>query len=111
MDKDEIVKTFWYRVGLRQYELNLTATRIQQETKERTGKTYRLIESKCRNVLPDSYSICVLAEILKTTTDYLLGFTDSSGSVTATETKILTMYREDRHFKVIVDNLLEFKST
>ncbi len=110
MDKDEIVKTFWYRVGLRQYELNLTATRIQEETKERTGKVYRLIESKCRNVLPDTYTVCVLADILKTTTDYLLGFVDNSGATTATETKILTCYREDHRFKVIVDNLLDFKS-
>lgn len=110
MEKDELAKTFWYRVGLRQYELNLTATKIQEETKQKTGKTYRLTESKCRNVLPDTYTICTLAEILKTTTDFLLGFIDNSGTVTATETKILTFYREDRHFKNILDNLLDLKS-
>lgn len=106
MDKDELVKTFWHRVGLRQYELNLTATKIQIETKEKTGKTYRLTESRCRNVLPDTYTICILAEILKTTTDYLLGFVDNTGTVSAQETKVLTAYREDRRVKSIIDNVL-----
>lgn len=107
MDKDEIVKTFWHRVGLRQYELNLTATRIQDMTKEKTGKTYRLTESKCRNVLPDTYTICILAEILKTTTDYLLGFVDNSGSLTGQETKVLSAYRGDRRVKSIIDNTMD----
>ena len=107
MDRDSIAKLFWKRVTLRQYELNLTARKIQEETEQITGKVYRLTESKCRNVLPDTYTICVLAQILKTTTDYLLGFMDDSGAVNASEQKILEVYREDRHVKAILDNLLE----
>ena len=107
MDRDELAKLFWKRLSLRQYELGLTATKIQSETERITGKTYRLTESKCRNVLPDTYTVCVLAQILKTSTDFLLGFIDDSGSVSLNEQKILTLYRENRHAKSMLDSLLE----
>ncbi len=107
MDRDELAKNFWKRVQIRQYELNLTARRIQEETEQITGKTYRLTEAKCRNVLPDTYTACVLAQILRTTTDYLLGFIDDGGSSTASEQKILVIYRENKRVKTIIDNLCE----
>ncbi len=107
MDRDVLAKMFWKRVQLRQYELSLTAKRVQEETEQITGKVYRLTEAKCRNVLPDTYTICVLAQILRTTTDYLLGFVDDGGSFTSNEQKILALYRENRRFKTIVDNAIE----
>lgn len=107
MDRDVLAKMFWKRVQLRQYELSLTAKRVQEETEQITGKVYRLTEAKCRNVLPDTYTICVLAQILRTTTDYLLGFVDDGGSVTSNEQKILALYRENKRFKAIVDNAIE----
>lgn len=106
IDRDVLAKMFWKRVQLRQYEMNITAKRVQEETEQITGKVYRLTETKCRNVLPDTYTICVLAQILKTTTDYLLGFIDDVGSITANEQKILASYREYKRFKTIIDNLL-----
>lgn len=110
MERDVLAKMFWKRVSLRQCDLNYTATRIQEETEQVTGRSYRLIESRSRNVLPDTYTICVLAKILKTTTDYLLGFVDDSGSVTATEQRLIVTYRENKRFKTIVDNLMELIS-
>lgn len=107
MDRDSMAKLFWKRLSLRQHEMNLTATKIQSETERITGKTYRLTESKCRNVLPDTFIVCVLAQILKTSTDYLLGFIDDSGSVSVNEQKILELYRENKRIKTIVDNLIE----
>ncbi len=107
MDRDVLAKMFWKRVSLRQCELNLTAKRVQEETEQETGKVYRLTEAKCRNVLPDTYTICVLAKILKTTTDYLLGFIDDGGSITSNEQKILVVYRENKRARSIIDNLLE----
>ncbi len=107
MDRDSVAKTFWQRVGLRQYELSLTAKKIQEETERLTGKTYRLTESKCRNVLPDSYTICVLASILKTTTDYLLGFVNNGEEISQKERKIIEQYRDNRNFRGIIDNAIE----
>ena len=107
MDREEVARLFWKRIEQRQYELHYTATFIQSETSKLTGKTYRLTESKCRNVLPDTYTIRILAEILQTTTDYLLGFVDSSGEITAKEAKVLEQYRTNKRIKVIIDNLIE----
>ena len=107
MDRDSVAKTFWQRVGLRQHELNLTAKKIQEETEMTTGKVYRLVESRSRNVLPDTFTICVLASILQTTTDYLLGFVESSGEISTKERKVIEKYRENKNLRNIIDNSLE----
>lgn len=106
MERDSVAKTFWDRMSKRQYELNMTSKRVREETEKISGKPYRLYESKSRNVLPDTYTVCVLATVLKTTTDYLLGFVEESEEITTKERQIVDNYRANKNFKSIVDNLL-----
>ncbi len=106
MDRDSVAKTFWDRMSKRQYELNLTSKQVQAETLKLSGKPYRLYESKSRNSLPDTFTVCIFASILKTTTDYLLGFVEESGEITTKEKQIVDNYRSNKKFKAVVDNLL-----
>ncbi len=106
-NREELAKLFWQRVSTRQVELHYTGKYIESETENRTGKKYRFTESKCRNVIPDSYTICTLAEILQTTTDYLLGFIDTASEANSKELRILETYRTNKYFRAVIDNAFE----
>lgn len=105
--KDELAAAFWDRVSLRCYDIELSFRRAQSKMQELTGARYSISEAKCRNTMPDMFTVIALSKILDVSCDWLLGVSETVSYKSKSEKDLIDIYRSSTKIQKFFDDAVD----